>query len=211
MDLLIASTNPHKLDELREILTPIGYNVLSLDDVGGGPIEEPVEDAPTFEGNALKKAAHYAALTGQRCLADDSGLEVDALDGAPGVYSARYAGVDGDRATRDEANNAKLLRELADVPERARTARFVCAMCVCDADGTVVCEARGAFNGRIGRAPVGSNGFGYDPLLILTEPGDPMAGKTSAELSADEKHARSHRGKAARAIAKRLFSLDGMV
>lgn len=208
MELLIASTNPHKLDELREILTPAGIVVLSLDDIDGGPFEEPVEDAPTFEGNARKKARHYAALTGRTCLADDSGLEVDALGGSPGVYSARYAGVGGDRDARDAANNAKLLRELEGVPDSERTARFVCDMCVCSPDGSVVCEARGTFEGRIGHGPKGTSGFGYDPLLVLTDADDPMAGKTSAELSPGEKHARSHRGKAARAVAALLASSE---
>ena len=201
MRLLIATTNPHKLDELREILAPVGVTVLSLADIDGGHFEEPVEDAPTFEGNARKKALHYAALTGTTCLADDSGLEVDALDGAPGIFSARYAGVEGDRAARDIANNDKLLRALADVPDDARTARFVCAMCVATPDGTVLHETRGTFEGRIAREPRGDHGFGYDPLLILTDPDDPKRGMTSAELDPDEKHARSHRGKAARAIA----------
>ncbi|GAB4546074.1 MAG: XTP/dITP diphosphatase [Phycisphaerales bacterium] len=204
MDLLVASTNPHKLDELREILSPGGWHVLSLGDVAGGPFAEPVEDEPTFAGNARKKALHYAHATGRICLADDSGLEVDALDGAPGVYSARYAGVEGDRATRDAANNAKLLRELEGVADEARTARFVCAMCVCDPGGNVICESRGTFEGRIGHEPVGTHGFGYDPLLILTDPDDPLVGRTSAELSPEEKHARSHRGQAARAIAAKL-------
>ncbi|MEM1423429.1 MAG: non-canonical purine NTP pyrophosphatase, partial [Planctomycetota bacterium] len=135
MDLLVASTNPHKLDELREILGPDGWHVVSLDEVEGGPFEEPVEDRDTFEGNARKKALHYAHATGRVCLADDSGLEVDALGGRPGVHSARYSGVEGDRATRDRANNDKLLAELEGVPEGERTARFVCAMCVCDPGG----------------------------------------------------------------------------
>ena len=176
----------------------------ALEEVEGGPFEEPVEDEPTFEGNARKKALHYAGATGRVCLADDSGLEVDALDGRPGVHSARYSGVEGDRATRDKANNDKLLRELEGVPDDERTARFVCAMCVCDPGGNVICEAHGEFEGRIGHAPVGEHGFGYDPLLVLTDPDDPFAGKSSAELEPDDKHQRSHRGKAARRIANLL-------
>ncbi len=204
--MLIASTNPHKLDELREIFAPIGITVRSLAEVEGGPFEEPVEDEPTFAGNARKKAAHYAKLTGERCLADDSGLEVDALGGRPGVHSARYSGAEGPREVRDEANNAKLLAELDGVPEDKRTARFVCAMCVCEPDGTVVAESRGTFEGRIASTPSGTGGFGYDPLLVLTDQGDPKRGLSSAELTREEKHERSHRGKAARAIAELLAS-----
>ena len=204
MDLLVASTNPHKLDELREILAPGGWHVVSLDEVEGGPFAEPIEDQETFEGNACKKALHYANATGRVCLADDSGLEVDALGGRPGVHSARYSGVDGDRATRDKANNDKLLGELEGVADNERTARFVCAMCVCDPGGNVICEARGEFEGRIGHEPRGAHGFGYDPLLVLTEPDDPFVGKSSAELEPEEKHKRSHRGKAARQIAELL-------
>ncbi len=136
-----------------------------------------------------------------RCLAEDSGLEVDALSGAPGVHSARYAGHPGDRDARDAANNAKLLRELAAVPHEQRGARFVCAMCVCDPDGSVIATARGTFEGIIAEAPQGDGGFGYDPLLWL-----PGLDRTSAQLSAAETHARSHRGEAARALAATIAS-----
>jgi XTP/dITP diphosphohydrolase len=135
-------------------------------------------------------------MIGSPCLADDSGLCVDALDGAPGVHSARYAGVDGDRATRDSANNAKLLSELEGRQDRA--ARFMCAMCVASPDGSVIAESLGAFEGVIAHEPKGSNGFGYDPLLRLDD------GRHAAELSADEKHALSHRGKALRAMLEAL-------
>ena len=195
--LLFGTSNPHKLDEVRPILAAAGIEVEGLDAVD--PIPEPVEDADTFAGNARIKARAYAAASGRRCLAEDSGLEVDALDGAPGVYSARYADSDGDRATRDAANNAKLLAALADVPDERRGARFVCAMCLVEPDGTIVAEARGTYEGRITHAPRGENGFGYDPLLFL-----PDRGCTSAELSPEEKNARSHRGAAARALVKAL-------
>lgn len=142
---------------------------------------------------------YYARATGQRCLADDSGLAVDALGGAPGVRSARYAGVGATRSERDRANNERLLRAIADVPPAKRTARFVCAMCVADPDGSVIAEAEGTFDGVITDQPAGSNGFGYDPLLYL-----PDEGCTSAELTPDEKNARSHRGEAVRAIARLL-------
>jgi XTP/dITP diphosphohydrolase len=132
-------------------------------------------------------------------VADDSGLEVDALAGAPGVYSARYAGIGADREARDRANNEKLLAELLRLGPVARDARFVCALCLVDAAGQVLFETRGTYAGVIANAPRGSKGFGYDPLLYL-----PDLGRTSAELSPEEKNARSHRGAAARALAAYL-------
>lgn len=197
--LLFATSNPHKLEEVIPILRPCGIEVFGLDRYSGPEPEEPIEDADTFEGNARLKAMGYAAQTGLTCLAEDSGLEVDALDGAPGVYSARYAGVAGDRASRDRANNDKLLAAMLEVPDGQRRARFVCAMVVARPDGTIVAESRGTFEGEIVRTPRGSNGFGYDPLLWI-----PGEGRTSAELSPDEKNARSHRGAAARALATAL-------
>jgi XTP/dITP diphosphohydrolase len=131
-------------------------------------------------------------------LADDSGLEVDALGGAPGVHSARYAGVGATRAERDAANNANLLRALDGVPHARRTARFVCVLCVARPDGSIAAEARGTFDGWIGEGLRGSNGFGYDPLLVLAD------GRTSAELSSAEKNARSHRGNALRTLIRCL-------
>ena len=196
--ILLATSNPHKLDEVRAVLEPLGYRVLSLDDVPGDH-EEPVEAADTFEGNARLKAVGYAQSTGLQCLADDSGLEVDALDGAPGVHSARYSGVAGDRATRDAANNRKLLEALAGVPDDRRTARFVCCMYLADPDGTIRVETRGTFEGIVTDRPAGANGFGYDPLLYL-----PDRDCTSAELSPEEKNARSHRGEDCRRLAERL-------
>ncbi len=197
MELLVATTNPHKLEEVSAVLGGLGVRIVGLGDIGGA-FEEPVEDQDTFEGNARLKALHYARVSGRACLADDSGLEVDALGGRPGVYSARYAGIGETRAERDEANNAKLLRELGGVADAERTARFVCAMCIAEPDGRVVAEARGTFEGVIGHAPRGANGFGYDPLLVLPD------GRTSAELSPEEKNARSHRGEATRLIAEQL-------
>jgi non-canonical purine NTP pyrophosphatase (RdgB/HAM1 family) len=193
--VLFATTNPHKIAEVRSVLEPLGFDVRSLDSLDSAP-EEPEENEPTFQGNACLKAQYYAAKTGIECLAEDSGLEVDALSGRPGVHSARYAGDKGTRAERDRANNDKLLRELAALPGVERTARFVCAMCVAAPDGRIVAEATGTYDGVIADAPRGENGFGYDPLLYL-----PDAGCTSAELSPEEKNSRSHRGKAARALA----------
>ncbi|MCH2153979.1 MAG: hypothetical protein MK089_11630, partial [Phycisphaerales bacterium] len=172
------------------------------DEVGNLP-PEPVEDADTFAGNARIKARAYAKATGERCLADDSGLEVDALNGEPGVHSARYAGAQGDRAARDAANNAKLLEAIARVPDADRAARFVCAMCLADPDGTIVAETRGTFEGLITTDYRGTNGFGYDPLLFI-----PDQQCTSAELSPDMKNARSHRGQAVRLLVSSIASLD---
>jgi XTP/dITP diphosphohydrolase len=216
-ELIVATGNPHKVEEIAQVLSASGVtvSVRSLKDLpGADAIEEPVEDGATFEDNARLKAMYYArALNlreGQACLADDSGLEVDALRGAPGVYSARYAGTGATRAERDAANNAKLLRELEGVPREQRTARFVCAVCVVgllhspptpgagrgEGEGLrVLFQTRGIFPGLIAASPRGGNGFGYDPLLLLDD------GRTSAELSPDEKNARSHRGEAIRKVA----------
>jgi XTP/dITP diphosphohydrolase len=138
-----------------------------------------------------------------RCLADDSGLEVDVLDGAPGVHSARYAGIGESRIQRDEANNAKLLKAMADVPEDLRTARFVCCMCIADPDGTIVAESRGTFEGSITTSPRGANGFGYDPLLMLEN------GQTSGELEPAQKNSQSHRAQATLALTNTLAELSG--
>jgi XTP/dITP diphosphohydrolase len=202
MQLLFASSNPHKLEEVRQIMQPIGIDVIGLDQISEPP-EEPVEDGDSFEANARIKAIAYARATGRMCLADDSGLEVDALGGSPGIHSARFAGTGNTRAQRDAANNAKLLAALKTVPQQQRTARFVCAMCLCDAQGNVLAETRGEFPGLITDQPRGNNGFGYDPLLFL-----PDRRCTSAELSSDEKNARSHRGAAARLMAERLARMQ---
>jgi XTP/dITP diphosphohydrolase len=199
--LLAATGNPHKLEELRAIFSPLGLVVIGLSDVPGGPFTEPEEDGATFEENARIKATAYARLTGRICLADDSGLEVAALGGAPGVHSAYYAGRAGTRAERDARNNEKLLRALEGTPEPERGARFVCCMCAADPGGRVLATGRGEFAGRIGLAPRGGGGFGYDPLLVLED------GRTSAELTPAEKNLRSHRGRAARAIAPALARL----
>ncbi len=198
MELLFATSNPHKIDEVDAILGELGITVIGLDALPVRP-PEPIEDGDTFEANARKKAIGYAQATNRRCLADDSGLEVDALGGAPGVHSARYAGVGATREERDAANNAKLVAALRDVGGASRTARFVCAMCLADPDGTIVAETRGEFEGVIVDTPRGEHGFGYDPLLLV-----PEIGRTSAELAPNEKNARSHRGDAARKLAATL-------
>lgn len=187
--LLVASRNAKKLAELRRVLDAAGITgvrVVGLGDVPAFP-EQP-EVAATFEGNALAKARDAVAATGLATVADDSGLEVEALNGMPGVLSARWAGRHGD----DAANNALLLGQLGDTPDGRRGAAFVsaCALVLPDGTETVV---RGEWRGRVARGPRGSGGFGYDPLFVPDEPGD---GRAAAELSAQEKDAVSHRGRA---------------
>ena len=191
--LLFATRNRGKLAELSELVRPYGYEVLSLDDFSA--MGEVVEDAPTFAGNAEKKARAALAATGCPSLADDSGLEVDARDGAPGVQSARYAGNHD-----DAANNAKLLSALAEVPDGKRSARFRCALALIDVSGTLQLT-EGACEGRIARAPRGLYGFGYDPLFLVG-----TGERTMAELAPDEKNRLSHRGQALRAMANALAS-----
>jgi XTP/dITP diphosphohydrolase len=186
--LLIATTNPGKLREVRAILAGVDVPLETLSDHPA--IQAPVEDADTFEENARLKANYYAQATGRWTLADDSGLEVDALNGEPGVRSARYAGTEAS----DEANNRKLLERLADVPLRARTARFRCCVALASPEG-VVATAVGTVEGRILDEPRGCNGFGYDPLFWIEH-----RGMTSAEMPPKLKNRISHRGRALRAI-----------
>lgn len=200
MKIVFASSNPHKLREVHPVLGALRIELVALASLKL-QLPEPVEDGASFEENARIKAIAYAKATGLSCLAEDSGLEVDALGGAPGVHSARYAGLGEGRLERDDANNAKLLDAMRDVADGARAARFVCAMCLSDPEGNVLCESRGTYEGVIAREPRGRGGFGYDPLLLLPD------GRTSAELSPEEKNARSHRGAAARAMALRLADL----
>ena len=197
--ILVATSNPKKVDEIRGALAPAGIAVASLADAGFAGVPEPDETERTFAGNARLKAIAYAAATGQMVLADDSGLEVDALGGEPGVDSAIWAGTDGDRAARDARNNAKLVSALHGVPQCARSARFVCSMCVADPDGTVICESRGTVEGEILDEPRGANGFGYDPHFLVR-----ALGRTTAELSPRDKNTISHRGLASREIARLL-------
>lgn len=199
MHILLATSNQHKLVEVRDILEPIGINVAGLDSLEK-TYAEPKEDADTFEGNARLKAIGYAQATGLRCMADDSGLEVDALEGRPGVLSARFSGKGETREERDQANNLLLLELMKDIPAKKRTARFACALCVADPDGTIVAESTGAFEGVIGFTPCGEHGFGYDSLLFV-----PGANKTSAEMEPEEKNAQSHRGVAVLNITPKLL------
>ncbi|MGV9714078.1 RdgB/HAM1 family non-canonical purine NTP pyrophosphatase [Gordonia sp. NPDC003424] len=201
--VLLASRNAKKLAELRRVVATAGItglDVVGLDDVDDYP-EEP-ETGATFEENALIKARSGASATGLACLADDSGLSVDALNGMPGVLSARWSGRHG----ADGANNDLLLAQIADVPAERRGAAFVsaCALVVPPGEETVV---RGEWRGSILAAPRGANGFGYDPLFA---PDDDVAqGRSSAELSAAEKDALSHRGKALAQLVPALRELSG--
>lgn len=193
--VVIASNNAHKAREIAEALDFPGWEFRTLRELGIA--SDPEEDADTFEGNArIKARAAREASGGRAVLADDSGLVVDALDGAPGVRSARYAGEDA----TDAANNAKLLDELADVPDAQRTARFVCTLVFIDEDGSEE-VAHGVVEGRIGHAERGEHGFGYDPLFLP----DVFGGeRTLAEALPQEKNAVSHRGNALRALRARI-------
>ena len=205
MEILLASNNAKKRAELERLLAPLGHTLLVPADVGGVPDVD--EDRPTFAGNAAKKALS-ARITGRLVLADDSGLEVDHLDGAPGVLSARFAGTHGDAA----ANNALLLERLEGVPEARRGARFVCALALAGTAGgggepRILLEVEGQTRGRILSAPRGEGGFGYDPLFLFTEEGQPWTGTCFAELSSEAKGSVSHRGRALRELARRLPAL----
>ncbi len=196
MKLLVATRNPGKLAELRRMLADLpGVAVLGLGDVPDFP--DAPETGATFAENALAKARDAAEATGLPAVADDSGLTVDALNGMPGVLSARWAGRHGD----DVANLELVLNQLADVPDERRGAAFVCAAALVlpGGDETVV---HGEWRGALTRAPRGTNGFGYDPIFV------PDGGtRTSAELSAAEKDAASHRGRALRALSPHLRAL----
>lgn len=190
--VVIATNNAHKLEEIARILEPLDWEFVSLGAFEKYP--EPVEDADSFEGNARIKALAAREHTGLPALADDSGLEVDALGGRPGVYSNRYAGEDA----TDEQNNDKLLSELSGVPDDKRTARFVSTIVFIDTDGTEI-VARGTCEGVIGHERRGSNGFGYDPLFIS----DDLGGMTTAEAAPEQKDAISHRGRALRQFVEK--------
>ena len=198
MQLLLASNNQKKHAELSRMLRPLEIEVLLPRDVGG--LDDVDEDQPTFAGNARKKALAAATEKGLLSLADDSGLEVERLDGAPGVFSARFAGEPHD----DGANNALLLEKLAGVADEDRGARFVCALCLARPDGSVVAEIQGTASGRILHEPRGDGDFGYDPLFLFTEPGFPQTGRGFAELSPEEKSEVSHRGRALRELTHDL-------
>ncbi|MGC4117014.1 MAG: RdgB/HAM1 family non-canonical purine NTP pyrophosphatase [Myxococcales bacterium] len=203
LKLVFATTNKGKLAELKGLVAGLPLEVVSLKDVEA---VEVVEDGETFEANAVKKARTYCERTGLPALADDTGLCVDALGGAPGVHSARYAGVEegavlGDSHARYAANNKKLLAELASVPTEKRGAEFRCAICLA-VPGQEPVVVHGICRGRIGFEAKGGHGFGYDPLFEL-----PEEGKTLAELTPEEKNRISHRARAFQAIKPHLEKL----
>jgi len=203
--LLVATRSGHKLRELRQLLGPLSAQLVSLDDAGIPG--DAIEDGETFEANAAIKARFFAALSGLPTLADDSGLEVDALGGGPGVRTRRFA---GENAT-DEDNNARLLADLAGLPLGRRTARYRCALALALPEaigprgGLPVRFARGTLEGRIALAPRGSGGFGYDPIF---EPAvEPPGARTLGEWTSEAKNRISHRGRAARRMHRILAGL----
>lgn len=196
--LLVATTNPGKFAEVKDFLRQLPLEVLSLSDLATWP--KIIEDGATFEENALKKARALAEYSGYLTLADDSGLEVDALNGAPGIYSARYCGEEGN----DKKNNEKLMHELREISEEKRTGRFVCALALCapKSHGMKEWTVRDSCEGRISFELKGENGFGYDPLFFY-----PPLGKTFGEIDRAIKATVSHRGKALKKLAEMLPSL----
>ena len=194
--LLVATHNQGKVVEFAEMLQDLAIEWLSLDDVG---VTQDVEETgSTFRENGVLKAKTYAAETGLLTLADDSGLEVDALGGAPGVYTARYGGAGLTAVQRYQ----KLLDDIKNIPDPQRTARFRCVIVLAGPDGTILGESEGVCEGRIAQAPVGDNGFGYDPVFYL-----PQFNQTMAQIPASQKHQISHRGLAVQAILPRLREL----
>jgi XTP/dITP diphosphohydrolase len=204
--LLVATRNAGKVREIHEILAAVpGVEVVGLSDldVPESPEEDDVEAFDTFEENALAKARYFAAKTGLAALADDSGICVDALGGAPGVRSRRFAPIDEVRGERqDQANNRHLTHLLAGVPDERRTARYVCAVAVAWLGGRELVMT-GTCKGVVLREPRGAGGFGYDPLFYIED-----EGRTFGEIPAERKHEISHRGRALRAIAQVLAGVD---
>lgn len=190
MKLIIASNNAHKIKEMKEILSPFFDDIVSLREAGID--HETIEDGTTFMENSVKKATEIAALSGCCAIADDSGICVDALGGAPGLYSARFCGMHGD----DKANNRLLLEKMQGVEDRS--AHYTCAVCVAWPDGRTL-TAEEYFYGQIGYEEVGEGGFGYDPLFYL-----PEYKCTSAQLTPGMKNQIGHRGKALRALVAKL-------
>ncbi|WP_312269511.1 XTP/dITP diphosphatase [Pseudescherichia sp.] len=191
--VVLATGNAGKVRELASLLNDFGLDVVAQTELG---VESADETGLTFIENAIIKARHAAQVTGLPAIADDSGLAVDALGGAPGIYSARFAGADAS----DQQNLEKLLVELQDVPDGERQAQFHCVLVYMrHADDPTPLVCHGSWQGTIARAPAGSGGFGYDPIFVV-----PEAGKTAAELSADEKRAVSHRGEALKLLLEAL-------
>jgi XTP/dITP diphosphohydrolase len=198
MRVVLATKNPGKLREFQALLAPLGFEVFPQSDFTS---ESAAETGPTFIENAILKARHAACAAGLPAIADDSGIEVDALHGAPGVYSARYAG----EGASDAANLQKLRAELRDIPQTHRAARYQCALAYLRWDGDPSpLLAQASWEGRVIDAPRGAGGFGYDPIFEVAG-----RGLTAAELSAEEKNRLSHRGKALRLLVDQLRILSG--
>jgi XTP/dITP diphosphohydrolase len=199
--LLAATRSAGKQPEIRRMLEPAGTDVVFPEEIGLGetPAEDALELGETFEANARRKAEYFARLSGLPTLADDSGLEVFSLGGAPGVRSRRWAGATGPREAVDAANNAELLRRLSGAPEARRRARYRCVLVLLRTPDAVPERFEGVCGGRILEQPRGSGGFGYDPLFFSDE-----LGRTFGEATAEEKDAVSHRGRALRALAAAL-------
>jgi XTP/dITP diphosphohydrolase len=196
IELLVATTNRGKFAEVESSLRFLPLKILPLWSLGNFPVV--IEDGASYEENALKKAKALAEYSGYLTLADDSGLEVDALNGAPGIYSARYSGEEGN----DQKNNEKLLASLKEVPEEKRTARFVCVLALCNSSRMKEWIVRESCEGRIALNPKGQNGFGYDPLFLYS-----LMGKTFGEIDRETKATVSHRGKALKKLAQILQSI----
>jgi XTP/dITP diphosphohydrolase len=201
--ILAATRNAGKQEEIRRVLCPSGLEIVFPDDIWlrESSAGDALEAADSFEANARRKAEYFARLSSLPTLADDSGLEVMSLGGAPGVRSKRWAGATGTPAEVDAANNAELLRRLSGAPEAQRLARYRCVLVFLSSAGAVPIVSHGDCTGRILEAPRGSGGFGYDPLFLSDE-----IGKTFGEASAEEKDGVSHRGRALRAFAHALKS-----
>jgi len=198
-ELLVATTNRGKFAEVETYLKHLPLKIIPLQSLGNSPVV--IEDGTTYEENALKKATTLAEYSGYLTLADDSGLEVDALNGAPGIYSARYSGEEGD----DQKNNEQLLDAMKEVPEDRRTARFVCVLALCAPHSRKPKKkmvVRESCEGRIAFSPKGQNGFGYDPLFFYAP-----FGKTFGEIDRETKATVSHRGKALKKLAQNLPSV----
>jgi XTP/dITP diphosphohydrolase len=194
--LVVASRNRKKIAEIRELLTPHGIDVVGVGDFPH--VGEVIEDGRTFAENAAKKASQTAQTLSQWALGEDSGLEVDALQGAPGIYSARYS----DPGATDASNNAKLVRELAGVPDARRAARYVCNVALADPNGAILLQVEATCRGRITTEPRGTNGFGYDPYFLIAE-----YHRTFGELSSAVKRHISHRARAFERLVPQLVTL----
>ena len=199
--IVLSSRNKKKIEEIAELMAPHGLTLIGVREFSDVP--EVIEDADSFAGNAAKKASEVAKHLGEWAIADDSGLCVDALGGAPGIYSARFAEAPNPGSLEaDEANNQKLLRELANVPTEKRTAHYVCAVALADPTGRIRVATEGRCGGRILREYLGTNGFGYDPMFLV-----PEYHKTFGELDPAVKRHISHRAKAFESAIPRILRL----